>query len=263
LKVQTRFNHCEWSPWLLSSTDYNAEPRPIELLGVRRENRFLFNKLDQTEDPNRRGEIFNEYMSVKFHLHEWEHYQASAQRSLRNSYLKFIRNWGCDSNGESGAVMKAWVESRIGIEPSFHKSRFGSESVDARQRYLHDVVKGSSSTSAIFLQFDLLFEFCQYELKRRAPDALWLKLFRGTHDSDEYEVIERQNHTRSCVRLNNLSSFTSDKERAWEFGSTVWEVDVPKFKVFFFSGLLPDRLLKGEEEYMVIGGHYWVRHLLY
>lgn len=256
-------NHCEYSPWYLASTEYNEHPEPIKLLGVRRENRVFFETLDQTDEPIRRGEIFNEYMSVKFHLHEWEQYQRSARKSLRNNYLKFIRNWGIDSNTASGAVLKSWVESRIGIEPSFHKERLGQDLEGARYHYQKDVIKGSSETSAINLQFDLLFEYCQYELGRRFQEQKWVTLYRGTHDPEEYEIIGNQEKGRCCVRLNNLSSFTSDKERAWEFGSTVWKVKVPLYKVFFFSGLLPDNLLRGEDEFIVIGGHYQVGNLLY
>ncbi|HET6419549.1 MAG TPA: NAD(+)--dinitrogen-reductase ADP-D-ribosyltransferase, partial [Geobacteraceae bacterium] len=61
------------------------------------------------------------------------------------------------------------------------------------------------------------------------------------------------------VRLNNLSSFTSDEERAWEFGFTVWEVKVPVCKIFFFNELLPNSILKGEGEFIVIGGEYRVK----
>ena len=261
--MYTFLNHCEYSPWYLSSTEYNEHPEPIELLGVRRENRQFFQKLDQIDDTARRGEIFNEYMSVKFHLHEWAQYQRSARKSLRNNYLKFIRNWGIDSNTASGAVLKSWVESRIGIEPSFHRGRLGRDREATRFTYRSDVIKGSSETSAINSQFDLLFEYCQYELKRRYADKKWLTLYRGTHDPEEYEIMSRDENDDCCVRLNNLSSFTSDRERAWEFGSTVWKINVPIFKIFFFSGLLPDNLLKGEDEYIVIGGDYRVEYLLY
>jgi NAD+--dinitrogen-reductase ADP-D-ribosyltransferase len=65
------------------------------------------------------------------------------------------------------------------------------------------------------------------------------------------------------MQLNNLSSFTSDPEVAWEFGSSVWKVEVPLPKIVFFSGLLPKSLLTGESEYLVLGGHYKVRTLLY
>jgi NAD+---dinitrogen-reductase ADP-D-ribosyltransferase len=261
--VQASYNHCEWSPWYLASADFNSDPRPIHILGVRRENRFLFDRLEATENSNRRGEIFNEYMSVKFHLHEWEQYQTTARRCLRNNYIKFIRNWGCDSNSVSGAVLKSWVASRIGIEPSFHREPILRESGMARYHYQRDAMQGTTRTSAIYLQLDLLFEYCQYELERRLPGKRWITLYRGTHDPDEYEVIDEQSPREHRVRLNNLSSFTSDRERAWEFGSTVWKVKVPAAKVFFFSGLLPDRLLKGEDEYIVIGGDYQVETLLY
>jgi len=38
---------------------------------------------------------------------------------------------------------------------------------------------------------------------------------------------------------------------------------VPLAKIVFFSGLLPKSLLTGESEYLVLGGHYKVRTLLY
>lgn len=256
-------NHCEQSPLYISSTDYNEHPEPICLAGIRRENHSVFEVLEREPDAVRRSEIFIEFMSVKFQLHEWDKYEFSAGRSLRNHYLKFIRNWGVDSNSPSGAVLKFWVESRIGILPTFHSGCLRDDDIRARYNYRTDVIKGSSQTSAIASQFDLLFEYCQFELKKRSSEEVHLRLYRGTHDPDEYEIIESGPGRNICVRLNNLSSFTSDKERAWEFGSTVWEVRVPIYKVFFFSGLLPDNLLKGEDEYMVIGGDYWVKGMLY
>lgn len=75
--------------------------------------------------------------------------------------------------------------------------------------------------------------------------------------------MERQGPRESCVHLNNLVSFTSDREKAWEFGSTVWRSLIPFSKIAFFSGLLPDSLLTGEGEFLVIGGCYWVTELLY
>jgi NAD+---dinitrogen-reductase ADP-D-ribosyltransferase len=243
--------------------DYNAAPVCIELQGVRRENHKLFRMLDAIEEAAERGRVFNDFMSVKFHLHEWERYQSSARLSLRNNYLKFIRNWGIDSNSASGAVLKSWVESRIGLRPSFHRTRLAAKDVGAWYQYRQDVTTGSMQSSAILSQFDLLYEFCQYEWTRRQPQMRWLPLYRGTHDPDEYVMLQPGGNRRTTVRLNNLSSFTSDRERAWEFGSTVWKVHVPVYKVFFFSGLLPDNLLRGEEEYLVIGGDFEVEHLLY
>jgi len=64
------------------------------------------------------------------------------------------------------------------------------------------------------------------------------------------------------VRLNNLNSFTPDQERAFEFGSTVWQTRVPLVKIVFFSRLLPSPILKGEYEFLVLGGAYRVKTVL-
>jgi NAD+--dinitrogen-reductase ADP-D-ribosyltransferase len=65
------------------------------------------------------------------------------------------------------------------------------------------------------------------------------------------------------VQLNNLSSFSSDPEVAWEFGSSAWEVKVPFPKILFFSGLLPKSCLAGESEHLVLGGYYQVRPMAF
>jgi NAD+--dinitrogen-reductase ADP-D-ribosyltransferase len=66
---------------------------------------------------------------------------------------------------------------------------------------------------------------------------------------------------RYLLRLNNLNSFTSDFERAWEFGSRVLQTEVPLAKIFFSGDLLPSSLLKGEGELLVIGGEFEVQVL--
>lgn len=57
--------------------------------------------------------------------------------------------------------------------------------------------------------------------------------------------------------FNNLNSFTSSRERADEFGDYILIAEVPLPKVFFFNRLLSGRL-KGEDEFVVIGGVYEV-----
>ena len=256
-------NRCNLPPWVISSSDFNDAPRDIEIDGVRATNRFLFNKLDATEDSRRRGEIFNEYMSVRFSLHEWEQYESHSRSSIRNSYLRFLSGWGLDSNGVEGAVLKGWVESRIGIRPTFHKVKLTALESDEDFLYARDRMLGSAHTNAIYLQLDLVYEFCQYELRRRGTWKDKIRLYRGTNDAQEYNVLQKADKRRLCVRMNNLCSFTTDSEKAWEFGATVWMTEVPLPKIFFFSGLLPDSILRGENEFMVIGGDYWVNELLY
>jgi NAD+--dinitrogen-reductase ADP-D-ribosyltransferase len=58
--------------------------------------------------------------------------------------------------------------------------------------------------------------------------------------------------------LNNINSFSRSRERAGEFGDDLLAVDVPLPKLAFFSRLLPG-MLRGEDEYVVIGGLYRVR----
>jgi NAD+--dinitrogen-reductase ADP-D-ribosyltransferase len=202
-------------------------------------------------------------MSVKFQLHQWrEQATVNARKSLKNSYLRFLRGWMMDANSVEGAVLKGWVESRIGLPPSFHKIRIPSIHSEEYMVFAIDRTKGSARTSAINSQLDLLYEYCQFELATASPQLSHIRLFRGTNDADDYELMETLGKREQIVRLNNLVSFTSDEERAWEFGDTVWEILAPIAKVFFFNGLLPNSILKGEGEYLVIGGEYRVRQVM-
>jgi NAD+--dinitrogen-reductase ADP-D-ribosyltransferase len=98
-------------------------------------------------------------------------------------------------------------------------------------------------------------------LRRRHPQTTHLTLWRGIHDFAEHRILEAQGKGRYLLRLNNLNSFTSDFERAWEFGSRVIETEVPLPKIFYRGDLLPSSLLKGEGEVLVIGGEYEVKVL--
>lgn len=254
------FNRCNLSPWAIASQEYQDSPQPLEIDGVRATDRRLFAQLAKIDDPEERGQVFHDYLSVKFRLHEWEQHRASARASLRHSYLRFLAHWGVDSNGHAGAVLKAWVESRFGLRATYHHGLLASDP-QARERYAGDRMKGAAQTMGVAMQLDLLYTFCQDELHRRHPNRSHLALFRGTHDPEEYAVRGGAARDGAQVQLNNLSSFTSDREIAWEFGSLVWEVQVPLPKIVFFSGLLPRHLLEGESEFLVLGGEYHVTPL--
>lgn len=256
------FNLATLPPWEIAALEYADDPKPIEIQGVRSTYRRLFETLDATPDQVRRAEIFDEFVSVTFDLHQWQTESDRAGRSIRNSYLRFLRGWGVDSNSIEGAVLKGWVESRLGLLPTFHKVPLGEVDSQAWMIYAEDRMRGHARTSAIHSQLDLMFEFCQYEIARRWPTQRWVDLYRGTYDVAAYETIQVVSRRERVVRLNSLSSFTSNAERAWEFGTTVWKARIPLFKILFFSGLLPTSLLKGEDEFLVIGGEYRVRTLL-
>lgn len=256
------FNLCNLPPWVIASRHFNENPQPLELQGVRLANRNFFARLDTLENPVERATIFNDYMSVKYQLHHWQSQTDAARRSLKNSYLRFLRGWMMDSNSVEGAVLKGWVESRMGIPPTFHKIRIPGIHAEEYMTYAMDRTKGSARTNAINAQLDLLYEYCQYELLRRSAATTHLVLYRGTNDANDYDLVEKIGKREQIVRLNNLVSFTDNEERAWEFGDTVWEIQAPLSKIFFFDELLPNSIMKGEGEYLVIGGEYRVRRVM-
>jgi NAD+--dinitrogen-reductase ADP-D-ribosyltransferase len=258
--MYSAYNLCNLPPWVIASRQFNDHPQSLEIQGVRSANRFLFGKLGGIAAAAERAHVFNDYMSVKFQLHHWQDQATdTARRSIKNSYLRFLRGWMMDSNSVEGAVLKGWVESRMGLPPTFHKIPIPDIHAEQYMTFAIDRTKGSARTNAINSQLDLLYEYCQYELARKNPDRATIPLYRGTFDASEHEVLEQLDRRRQVVRLNNLISCTSEEERAWEFGFTVWEMQVPLAKVFFYSDLLPNSILKGEGEYIIIGGEYRVR----
>lgn len=256
-------NRCNLPPWVIASKHYNANPQIIEIQGVRHNGRPLFEKLDAEEDPEKRGMIFHDFMDVRYQLHQWEREKTkNSRKSLKNSYLRFLRGWLFDSNSVEGAVLKGWVESRLGLAPTFHHEPINDIHSEAYFRYTVDRMKGSARTNAILSQFDLLYEFVQYELKRRFTGQTHLTLYRGIYDFAEHQIFEKHDKHHYLLRLNNLNSFTDNFEKAWEFGSRVMQTEVPLNKVFFMGGLLPRSLFKGEGELMVFGGEFEVKVLI-
>jgi NAD+--dinitrogen-reductase ADP-D-ribosyltransferase len=257
------FNRCNLPPWAIASRDFDEHPRPIELQGVRDGNRALFTALDALDDPADRARVFDDWVSVRFQLHHWQEQEtAAARRSLKNSYLRFLRGWGVDASSVEGAVLKGWVESRIGIPPTFHREPLGDRDGPAFCRYVADRTRGHAFTSAIDAQLDLVYAFTQYELARRAPAEQVRTLWRGQNDLPAHEVVERLGPREWVLRLNNLCSFTDDRERAWEFGDVVLEARLAIPRIFFASDMLPRSILKGERELLVIGGDVRVRRVL-
>lgn len=258
------FSRCSLPPWALASQEFQNNPWPIEIVGTREAEARLFQELEGIADPDERGKLFHAYTAKRFHLDEWVRNADEPNAKVsQHSYLRFLRSWGADSNSRSGAVLKSWVESRFGLRPTYHDGLLASNAT-ARDKYARDSMHGAEETMGVTMQLDLLYTFCQYELLRRLPEQRWVTLFRGTHDPEEYMVTGKDGlKDPTLITLNNLSSFSSDKEIAWEFGSLVWKVQIPIAKIVFFSGLLPSSLLQGENEYLVLGGDYRVERLRY
>jgi len=244
---------------VIASHLFNRNPLPIEIQGVRRAHRSFFACLDRHTDPAARARCFRDYMRIVFRVGAW-HREPSrlARRSLRNSYLRFLRGWMLDASSPEGAVLKGWVESRFGIPPAFHAGLIEDVHGPAYLLYLAERMRGSARTNAVESQFDLLYEYVQYELRRRHPGVQAFTLYRGVKNLGDYRVVGKTGETGVVLRLNNLNSFSSRLEHAWEFGSCVLVAEVPGSKIFFRSDLLPGTLPRREEESLVIGGDYEV-----
>lgn len=246
---------------LLGSTVFNAHPQRIFIHGTRETHPGLFRLLDGCATQAAAAEVFEHYMALQFGLHE-PLPEDSPGEQLRYvaSYLNLLRAWGYDSNNAQGAVLKGWVESRFGLVPAFHKEILGRFPSPAWVAYLEEKMGSRFHNNCINLQLDLLYEYCQWSVHRFAqPRARFIRLWRGTNHCAE-QLVEGCLRERRCVlRLNNLVSFTSSYERAEEFGDWTIETEAPAVKLLFFPGLLRNRMLNSEQEYLVIGGCYSVR----
>ncbi|GAB4231605.1 MAG: NAD(+)--dinitrogen-reductase ADP-D-ribosyltransferase [Deltaproteobacteria bacterium] len=251
-------NRCDHPPWLIASSRFNAHPLPIEIQGVRRMHRSLFARLDRTGDPAERTQRFREYMELFFAREGRGGSSPAVRGTAKAGFLRVLRGWMQDASFAEGAVLKGWVESRFGLPPTFHAGPITDIHSPAYVLYLVERMREASRGNAVEAQFDLLYEFVQYELRRRHPGVASFTLYRGIRDLSEERVLEDRGGNRRLVRMNNLASFTSRLEHAWQFGSRVFETSVPAAKIFFRSDLLPGILPRREEESLVIGGEYEV-----
>lgn len=254
------FNRCNLTPWALASQYFQDHPETLEIAWIRAENHQFLSRLADIPDADERGRFFHDYALSRFWLHEEEPQRPSEKDRLRRSFVAVLFGWGVDSNGPSGAVLKGWAENRFGLRTIYHQGTLG-EHHEADERYASERMRGMAA--GVGMQLDLLYTYCQDELRRRHPGERWLTLYRGTHDAEAYTVkTVSVAHGAQLVEFNTLSSFTADPEIAWEFGSQVWQVKVPLVKIVYFSGLLPRSILKGEQEYIVLGGDYLVKPLV-
>jgi NAD+---dinitrogen-reductase ADP-D-ribosyltransferase len=246
---------------LIASCTFNDHPLPLRVSGVREMNPNLFEMLSQAGDVAEAGLGFASYMMAMFGLEPEQKDSAAATRArrFRSSYLRLIKGWGYDSNSREGAVLKGWVESRFGIFPTYHKQVLDRLSGRAWVTYVEEKMSSRFHNNSIYTQLDLVFEFCQWMLEHMAaPGLTHVMLYRGVNDFKEHPIVEQIDRRTVVMRLNNLASFTSERDIADCFGDVILTARVPVTKIVFFNTLLPSHPLKGEGEYLVIGGEYRV-----
>lgn len=243
---------------LLASAAFNEFPIPLHISGTREAHRSLFERLNSVADAVEASRVFQDYMIVVFGL---EHApEQGERRRYRASYLRLLKDWGFDANSPAGAVLKGWVESRFGLFPSFHKEPLQRFNSPAWLTYVEEKMSSRFHNNSINMQLDVLYEFCQWALARfHAPSKKHLRLFRGSNDLREHQLLQNLEGREALIRLNNLVSFTSQPEIADEFGDTIIEAEAPLPKILFYNDLLLRHPLRGEAEVLVIGGDYRVK----
>lgn len=245
----------------LASYEFNTNPLPLHIAGTREASAGLFAQLEQQTAYDACGQIFQDYMCVVFGFEPEQRLRSDAagRRRYRNSYLKLIQDWGLDSNNAQGAVFKGWVESRFGLFPNYHKQRLANFMDHDWLVYIEEKMHSRYHNNCIYMQLDLLYEYCQWVITRfHKPAATHKTLYRGINALDAHQLWQNA-AGETILSCNSVVSFTDRRSIASEFGSVILEVEVPMVKLIFFTDLLPQHALHGEAEYLVIGGQYQVK----
>lgn len=251
-------NHCNLPAVILGSLSFQLHPQPLCLDGVYELHRAFFRALDNIKKHEHRAKRFIDYMTVSFRMHKLEEAgltENASRKRVNADYLRMLRGWLFDSNSREAAVLKSWVESRFGLLPLYHNGRLDDYTSDRYQRYLQERAEGLYATNALEAQIDLLFTYCQYELTKQYKNENLVTLYRGINRLDDYIILEQQSKTDFTLLMNNLNSFTRNRERADEFGDYIIELKAPRQKVLYYASLLPG-IFCGEEEVLLIGGVY-------
>lgn len=251
--------HCRVPARRIASVHFQQNPLPLDIEWLREEHAGFFDLLAGIADDRERAQAFHDYALARFWAHEAPEQRPDKKEQARRGYIALLRGWGYDSNSTAGAVLKGWAEQRFGLRPIWHGHLLGDSEEEKDGSYLGARLRGY--LNGIGMQLDLLYSYCQDELRHRYPDQQHLTLYRGCYDPRQHVI--RKTDAGEVVEFNAISSFTDDREIAWEFGSTVWRVRVPLSKIVLAPRILPPSLLHGEREYLVLGGEYLVEPLLY
>lgn len=248
---------------LLASVAFNDDPLPLHIRGVHEAHPRLFGLLAAAASHAEAAQAFQTYMDATFGLrHDPAGAATVLPRRFRASYLRLLKGWGYDASSREGAVLKGWAESRFGLFPTFHKAVLARFASGAWSRYVEEKMSSRFCNNDIHTQLDLLYEFCQGSLVRWfRPGQHHLTLYRGVNDFCQDALLHGASRPRrgpALIRLNNVVSFTARRDIACQFGDTILEAWVPTVKILFFNDLLPRHALRGEAEYLVIGGDYRV-----
>lgn len=259
--ASSSLNRCNLPAVILGSYTYQQHPVPLAIDGVAELHKHFFRALDAVNSAAERAVHFRQYMRAAFLLGKSEEAGfvpgSSAIHREKADYLRLLRGWMFNSDGVEGAVMKRWVESRFGLLTLNHCGLLEDANSTAYQHYQADYARGLYNTNALEAQLDLLYSYCQYELQRRWPTRTHYLLYRGVNHINEHNKLAQLGHGQQLLLLNNLNSFSDDRDLSDTFGDVVLETYAPAAKLLYFPELLTG-VLKGECEYLLLGGAYQV-----
>lgn len=247
---------------VLASRAFNEHPVPLRIAGTRETHGGLFALLDRCARLDQAHDVFEHYVAIAFGLQPAPSSPDGAEaRRWRSSWRRLLQGWGGDANGPAGAVLKGWVESRFGLVPLFHKARLERFPSPAWVAYLEEKAASRYHGNCIHQQLDLLYEFSQWALVRfglpqHPGEGTHVRLWRGSTRAEEQLVAGRLQDHACTVRLNSIASFSLSRDEAGCFGDWVFELQVPRCKLLVWPGLLPGKVLQGEQEVLALGGDY-------
>lgn len=252
-------NRCNLPSALLGSLAYQQHPTQLSLDCVAELHAQFFQSIQTIQSAEQRSQHFRQYMCSAFLLGKSEEagYQAETQKNTRQKldYLRLLRGWMFNSDSIEGAVMKRWVESRFGLLTINHGGLLSQFTNQAQLKFQQDFANGLYNSNALESQLDLLYSYCQYELQRQYPERKHWRLFRGVNGLAKHTQLSQAQANQQLLLLNNLNSFSDDAALCESFGDIILDMQVPSTKILFFPNLLPG-VLKGENEFLVIGGVY-------
>ena len=257
--ARSSLNRCSIPAVILGSHTYQQHPVPLTIDCVGELHGDFFRALGTIQTADERALHFHQYMCSAFLLGKSEEAGfAPENRGIRrdkSDYLRLLRGWMFNADSVEGAVMKRWVESRFGLLTLNHRGLLDGVSSAAYNTYQADYVRGLYNSNALESQLDLLYSYCQYELQRRWPERTHWLLYRGVNHIDEHNRLGSIADNQHLLLLNNLNSFSGDRYLSETFGDVILETRIPVTKLLYFPELLSG-VLKGECEYLVIGGIY-------
>ena len=251
-------NRCNLPAIILGSLTYQKHPVELKIDGVHELHKALFAALAGIATKKQRYIHFTRYMKSSFLLDYPDQAgmdgRAHRQR-VKADYLHLLRGWFFDSNGREAAALKGWVESRFGLLTRSHNGPLIDVSSANYWRFQAERVQAMYNTNSLEMQLDLIYSYCQFEARLLFHNHDHTTLYRGLNNLEYHEHLAPRRGRTLTLLLNNLNSFTRDRDRAETFGDHVIQVEVPVAKLLYYPGLLPG-VLYGEAEHVVIGGAY-------